>query len=311
MFGKIKRYAFSMAEVMIVFAITTVVVAVSVKIIKAQYESANRYLYYSAYKTLRDLTNEIHLEVNTVNADGTKLEEVDDEGNVIENYSLKPLPNSDADNLCTRIAAVANLAIGGNRCSAGEGSGSSQADIENAVAQPEKDLSLMMPDLTLRNGMKLYNVKKAKDHSLLSNFVIYNMDGTQDNTRTPQARSAYLVYVDIDGSRNSTILWEDVFPFYITLNGYVIPAYPETAGQEGGANNIVDMAASVQYEDEDAAGKVAEKWLVKSVTFQQAACRAGFVNGSYCAAFTVDDTCKKSSTNFADCKVKVVVPLKF
>lgn len=317
MLERIKRYAFTMAEVMIVFAITTVVVAVSVKIIKEQYESANRYLYYSAYSALRDLTNEIHLDVNTatLNADGEKekLEVVDDDGNVIENYNLNPLPNATEDNLCTRIAGVANLAVNGSKCvlqdEAHPNGGSNRTDIENAVNKAEKDLSLLVPNLILRNGMKIYNATSAYNPPLLSDLTVYNLDGSVDNVLTPQARQAYLVYVDIDGNKNSTVLWEDVFPFYVTLNGYVIPAYNSSG--IGGANSIVDMSASVQYEDINATGRVAEKWLVKSVTFREAACRSGFVNGAYCAGYTVDNICKKSATNFADCRVKIVVPLKF
>jgi hypothetical protein len=40
------------------------------------------------------------------------------------------------------------------------------------------------------------------------------------------AISGFTVFVDINGTRGTGTLWEDVFPFYVSSNGSVYPAYP-------------------------------------------------------------------------------------
>jgi prepilin-type N-terminal cleavage/methylation domain-containing protein len=49
--------------------------------------------------------------------------------------------------------------------------------------------------------------------------------------RDPQAYavSGFTVFVDINGSKGTSTLWEDVFPFFISSNGTVYPAYPLNA----------------------------------------------------------------------------------
>jgi hypothetical protein len=43
------------------------------------------------------------------------------------------------------------------------------------------------------------------------------------------AISGFTVFVDINGSKGNSTLWEDIFPFYISSNGTVYPGYPLNA----------------------------------------------------------------------------------
>lgn len=79
----------------------------------------------------------------------------------------------------------------------------------------------------------------------------------------------YIVYVDIDGERGDSILYEDVYPFYITFSGLVIPAFER--GKESGGNSKAHLAVSVKYDTYDSTRKI--NWMTpKSTDFQHAAC---------------------------------------
>lgn len=302
MLKRIKRFAFSLAEVMVVLAIVTAVVAVSIKITKSRFDSVNRYLYYTAYSTLKTLVAEVHLKINS-------------ETN-IDPVTGEPLPYNEAapiwdgtetgKNLCLEIAGFANLTASGELCNAG----ATKATVDGIANLPEPYFGDITPSLILRNGMRLYSLTETESPSILNDFTIYNEDGSESEALSNNARKAYLVYVDIDGERNDSTLWEDIFPFYITLNGYVIPAYKD--GGFGGANNIVDMATSIEYDDVNPSnGNVNSRWLAKNITFQDAACRSGFVNASgYCSGRTTDSICQKAADKYANCRVRVIAPIK-
>ncbi len=84
-------------------------------------------------------------------------------------------------------------------------------------------------------------------------------DITSTNDPRHYAISGFTVYVDINGdSRGSGTLWEDVFPFYVGVNGKVFPAYPldakkaKNAGSDSlslfiGGNSDTYMASDVYW----------------------------------------------------------------
>jgi hypothetical protein len=133
-------------------------------------------------------------------------------------------------------------------------------------------------------------------------------------------RLGQLLWVDLDGRNNGEdILFYDIMPFFITLNGKVIPEWGQVTGlrgYNGGAHdaggNATLMSFDVVYTDGNS-----NKLLIvpngRGVSFAQAACMAGYVSGTYCnigednAAISVASQC----TNTADCRVRLVKKLKW
>ena len=116
----------------------------------------------------------------------------------------------------------------------------------------------------------------------------------------------YIVYVDVNGNSGDSILYEDVFPFYLTLSGTVVPGFPED-GSERGGNSKSDLEVSLQYDDYSGQARVV-KWLLKSTSFREAACKSGYIQTSaYCGGMTIDDKCKVQD---ADCRVVPIRPVK-
>ena len=122
----------------------------------------------------------------------------------------------------------------------------------------------------------------------------------------------YIVYVDIDGERGDSILYEDVYPFYITFSGLVIPAFER--GKEAGGNSKAHLAVSVKYDTYDSTRKI--NWMTpKSTDFQHAACMSNYVTATnYCTGVVDDDLASKQSTcsnKESDCRIVPNKPLKF
>ena len=118
--------------------------------------------------------------------------------------------------------------------------------------------------------------------------------------------AGYIVYVDVNGNSGDSILYEDVFPFYLTLSGTVVPGFPED-GSERGGNSKSDLEVSLQYDDYSGQARVV-KWLLKSTSFREAACKSGYIQTSaYCGGMTIDDKCKVQD---ADCRLVPIRPIK-
>ena len=116
----------------------------------------------------------------------------------------------------------------------------------------------------------------------------------------------YIIYIDVDGDKGDSILYEDVFPFYVTLSGMVVPGYPDGLLEAGGNSNV-HMAVSVQYDDYSS-GSRKKNWIVKSKSFKEAACKAGYVKTSaYCGSIKIDNKCKSDD---ADCRLEAIKPIK-
>ena len=116
----------------------------------------------------------------------------------------------------------------------------------------------------------------------------------------------YIVYVDVNGNSGDSILYEDVFPFYLTLSGTVVPGFPED-GSERGGNSKSDLEVSLQYDDYSGQVRIV-KWLLKSTSFREAACKSGYIQTSaYCGGMTIDDKCKVQD---ADCRLVPIRPIK-
>ncbi|MFI3300701.1 MAG: prepilin-type N-terminal cleavage/methylation domain-containing protein [Candidatus Gastranaerophilales bacterium] len=195
--------------------------------------------------------------------------EVDADGNVQFTTS--------ANKLCDDIEGIVNT-----------NSGDCSGDSINTTTTDFSDVNLE-PDLILANGMKYYNLSDSP--SAVSKLG---------------AQTAYTVYIDVDGSRGKSELYSDVFPFYITLSGQVIPAYSETSN--AGANYNKHLSVSVKYDDYTTSSRT-EKWLSDNigVDYKSAACASGIIEYiDYCDSITKSVSC----TYDADCRLFYAVPTK-
>ena len=173
-------------------------------------------------------------------------------------------------------------------------------------------------DYFANNKQQFYD--KFKDLGLINEHLQFNnfnqaqlQDLLSQMSNMDTGEWGYIVYVDINGQSGSSTLWEDVFPFYITLNGYVIPAYNNPDDQEIGGNSKDYLQTSVQYETINNNGKRTIKWLAKSVSFREGACKSGYIDPAtpYCAGITELPECAAGESTGNQCSLKTVKPIKF
>ena len=206
-------------------------------------------------------------------------------------------------NFCEMFVSLSNTKAG-TMCQGG------------AVAANTTDFSDITEDIILRNGMKIYNASQNPDS--IADLVGNDTGGTvtkTDGTTFDTNIAGYTLYVDIDGSSGNSKLWEDVFPFYVTLSGKVIPAYKTDALGEFGGDSRYYMQTSIQVDAVDSVGAT-QYWLLKSKSFKESACKAGYVgqNTLYCSrhnvtnpAVTKDTICSQEQNS---CSVKKVSPIR-
>ena len=178
------------------------------------------------------------------------------------------------------------------------------------------DFSGITEDIVLRNGMKIYNA--TQNPNSIADLVGNDTGGTvtkTDGTTFDTNIAGYTLYVDIDGSSGESKLWEDVFPFYVTLSGKVIPAYKTDSLGEFGGDSRYYMQTSIQVDSVDNTGAT-QYWLLKSKSFKESACKAGYVgqNTLYCSrhdvsnpSVTKDTVCSQEQNS---CSVKKVSPIR-
>ncbi len=202
-------------------------------------------------------------------------------------------------NFCKLFERHANIMSGSDVCSG------------SVISNGTTDFSGKEPDITLRNGMRIYNMHSdAGAISMLSNNI---QGGVYDGV--PNTNSyGYTVYVDIDGVKGDSQLWSDVYPFYITLSGKIIPGYDTSNPEQSGGDSVRHLQVSVENENYNS-GKRSTKWLAKSVPFKEGACIAGYVGDGtpYCkngSSYAQAVECKTNNIN-SFCRVQQIQPVKF
>ena len=176
-----------------------------------------------------------------------------------------------------------------------------------AISSTETDFSNKTADITLRNGMRIYNMSQNPQEIgiLEGNTQGASYDGVP-NINT----FGYTVYLDIDGEKGSSTLWEDVYKFYITMAGKVIPAYDENnPNEEVGGNSRRHLMTSVEKEA-IVDGRRQMRWLKKSVTFKEGACTSNYLGASsrYCNGVNLLPDCNDPIN---PCFMKHISPVKF
>ena len=183
----------------------------------------------------------------------------------------------------------------------------------SAITSSTEDFTNQTPDIILRNGLRLYNLSQPYGRiDMLDNNTPGGIFTDASGNKIDTASYGYTVYVDIDGEKGSSKIWEDVYPFYITLAGKVIPAYDtRNLGQFGGDNREFLQVSSEDEYIQD--GKRHIDWLEKSVDFKTGACTVGYIgeNTPYCTAGTpVRKNVQCDKTEHV-CRVKQINPIKF
>lgn len=211
--------------------------------------------------------------------------------------SPRTLPRK-GENFCKLLERHANISGNTSVCS---GSGITEGTQNFA----DKD-----PDLILGNGLRIYNLhSNAAEIAVLAGNT---QGGTYDGV--PNTNSyGYTVYVDIDGVKGDSQLWSDVYPFYITLSGKIIPAYDKANPGVSGGDSTHHLQVSVQYEDYSS-GNRRMKWLSKSTSFKEGACLSGYVGDAtpYCKdAGAVSKLSECSVEGNSMCHLKQIQPVKF
>ena len=163
--------------------------------------------------------------------------------------------------------------------------------VNNKVSS--KNFSSLTPHIVFSNGLKLY---------IGSDLVtISELSDAEDELD----REGFEIYIDVNGESGKSILWEDVFPFYLLKSGKVIAAYNESS--PSGGNNMEHLKVNVVYDDYSGPNR-ALKLLMKDANFRSAACAVGYIKSSkYCDGKVQYDLCKDTTR---DCRMMVKEPIK-
>ena len=201
-------------------------------------------------------------------------------------------------NFCKLFERHANIMSGSDVCSG------------SVISSGTTDFSNKSPDITLRNGLLIYNMHS--DAGAISMLANNTQGGVYDGV--PNTNEwGYTVYVDIDGSKGDSQLWIDVYPFYITLSGKIIPAYDTSNSNSSGGDSVRHLQVSAENENY-ASGRRSTKWLARSVSFKEGACITGYVGDAtpYCKNGTSFTKAGECTTNYNSmCRVKQIMPVKF
>lgn len=187
----------------------------------------------------------------------------------------------------------------------------------DSVSSDTTEFAGLNPDIILCNGMRLYNVSQNPvkipilTGNSKGNAYTYKNDANEDVT-IDLDEYGYILYVDIDGERSGNgVLWEDVYPFYVTLSGMTIPAFKTGDVETYGGGSKLYLQVSLQDEYLNNSGRHID-WLLKSKPFRESACKSGYLsaNSNYCKASPAITTLAQCGLEGHDCRLKYVSPSK-
>ena len=285
----LKYKAYTLAEVVLVMLVIAIVVGVSLKITKTKLDNILSVTYYYSYSTLADVNTQIIKRYNSTSEDDIKPDST---------YTLTTLPHT-GDKYCETFASYVNTKT--EDCNG------------DAIEASNTDFNSKIPDITLRNGVRLFNMSQnPAPISILSGNSRGNKYTKPDDTEVVDIDEwGYTVYIDIDGISNGVnTLWEDVYRFYVTLSGNVIPAYDKDNAGESGGDSVQHLQTSVS---KIIVGAKIE-WVVKSKSFKESACKMGYVKEStaYCKTNTAVTQDKSNCPDDdSTCSLKIITPIKF
>lgn len=227
----------------------------------------------------------------------------DNSDDVCDCKPIKPSIPIKGANYCKLFASYSNTAQLPTECSGSK--------VNAATAVFGGDDANVLPDLILRNGMVIYNASQNPTKiAALDGNSRGNIYTDADGNEFDLDEWGYTLYIDIDGNRSGNgVLWEDVYPFYVTLSGMTIPAYNSDNIDMYGGGNKSYLQVSLQDEYTNNTGRHVD-WLLKSKSFRESACQSGYVsaNSDYCKASPALTSIAQCSQEGHDCRLKYVSP---
>ncbi len=202
------------------------------------------------------------------------------------NYSALPTDGTDRCNKFGQWLNVSTVTGSLNCTSSATGFNTSSTNFAAAT-----------PDMILRSGAKIYNLRSGSS-------AIAEINDT-----------AYTIFIDVDGTNGNSKMWEDIFPFYLTTSGRVVPLINSSAAagplNAGGADTKY-LEMNIQYMGADYQGH----WALQGVDFRTAACRSGYLfpnsntAPSYCSPVGAGNT-RLAICQTNPCEIIPVKPVKF
>ena len=326
-----RQKAFTLAELFLAMVILSILVSVCLTFFTQRHDYEREYFYYTAYRNLVNVVDSALFNDAYLKGTNARIEETTcgTSGNSRKCRVFKTV-TTDANGLCGIFLDYFNTAKIYN--DSGTEVAACTVQTNNPVATNPP-----LPSLKLTNGMDIYFKELTVDPSTTITDLV---PASGASVAVPEM-SGYEIWVDINGQgQGEDKMNYDVFKFYITRDGKVIPVYgtvdPGIRGYEylpadmdGGGN--IDLAAfDVIYSPRDNDSATLENHTLvlgddyRSVPFPLAACASGYVNDAtpYCTGFkyynnattpaliTGVSKAAMCTNDYADCKVRLVKKLK-
>lgn len=241
----IKKNAFTLMEIMIVFLIIGIVSAVTIDINRSVVNFRSKYMYFSAFTNLTQAVAELTTEGCTSTDTA-----------VCPTLNSKSLPivghNTSLTGFCDRLSTVFNV-----------------LDVD-ATTNATPDCSIALPAAT---GFD----------TRVPNIVTRN-DTRYFNLSANPVGGVYTVYVDVNGEKGDHVLGIDVIPIMVNTAGNVYPFYSSANASLSIAATDTDyLTASVKYSVPvvDVNGVTTgfnDTWVEQGVNYLTAICS---LNGTY------------------------------
>jgi len=239
-FIKNKLFAFTLAELMVIFFIIGVVVASTASIYTSQIDVAKKYQYYAALSnTIQDISEILAAQYDTDPAGPPTPPAFVKYLPIKGNYVNAAQPDGLNNGLCQRFSELINT-IGAIDCTLTKSSGTFALTDANFVAT---------------NGMRFFN---------------FGTDPVLTSGPHVDTNDYFTVYIDIDGPNGSGTLDKDVMGFKIYRGGLVLPTRDSAGG-----NSTKYMKATVRY-----GTSPSYTLLDTGVPYLEAACHAGKLTGA-------------------------------
>lgn len=279
-----RRFAFTLAEIAVVFMIIAVIAAATIGIQKSRLNYVTKFMDYAALTNLKTIV----AELISAGCDTTK-----DTGC---GTTIKLLPTHGHETagpainlgLCDRTIELINV-VGTTDCS--------------QTANDGTNFATAIPNFTTTNGAKWFNFGSNPTY-------IGSIPGYILGTGTDYVNEVYTIYVDIDGTKGKSTFNTDIMKFYINRTGTtIVPAQNSV-----GANSQNYLSTSVRYQ-------VGTNYVypLQRETFRNAACSAdGGTHNiipvafnttySYCTAGVTIDAPTLATCAGQSCEVYAIKP---
>ncbi len=213
--------------------------------------------------------------------------------------------------LCNKFGRFYNNSVG--KDSEGDTTSSCSETTYDAMATAiaSGNFSTVKPHLIMNTGQKVYFEA--------SNWI-EQPDLSAGTAVAAEDKKAIRIFIDIDGDTGSSLLWEDVFPFYITESGKAIPAKNNSRPGLAASSNRY-LSFNIVYDDYASSGHSGQR-VVKPIpngtnlSFTEAACRSGYVrstnyctiNGTLISPASVCVNSNGTINDIADCRMRIKKP---